>query len=243
MTEQDDESAFKHFEESVEQLVDQAEKEISADTALLANAIGGWRGALDSGLPSIAFLAVYFGDNHNLRAGLIVAVAVGLVLAVIALLQRKSLQQVIAGLFGVALSAYITAKTGHAQNFFLPGIIRNAIYGTICVVSIVLKRPLLGYALNGLRKVSDIQQSQQSQRVLWRNDETLRRKYSTVTWLWALLFLIRVAVMYPLWLLHATGALGVSSIVLGYPLFALVAYGTYLVLKDVRPAASQQLLL
>lgn len=229
-----------NFEKNVEHFIEQSEHEIAADTAVLAQAIGGWRGALDSGLPSVAFLAVYFANHRNLKLGLIVAVTVSLILAVVALFQRKSIQQVISGLFGVALSAFITAKTGHAQNFFLPGIIRNGLIGVVCVVSIVLKRPVLGYVISGMRKALAIQDGTQITQKPWREDELLRRKYSTVTWLWALLFLLRVVVMYPLWLLGATGALGVASIVLGYPLFALVAYGTYLVLSEKHPVRREK---
>ena len=161
-----------------------------------------------------------------------------------ALFQRKSLQQVISGLFGVALSAWITAKTGNAENFFLPGIIRNGIYGLICIVSIAVKRPLLGYALHLLRKnlstsPTDATQTDRSSTPgSWRDDSVLSRKYSTVTWIWAILFTLRFVVMYPLWLAQATGALGIASVVLGYPLFALAAYGSYLVLRDAKPSTT-----
>ena len=233
MTNQEDDSII----EQAEEVAAEVGHEVAADTAVLSQAIGGWRGAIDSGLPSVAFLIVYFSQDRNLRLGITVALVVAGLLAVIALLQRKSLQQVLSGLFGVGLSAWITAKTGNAQNFFLPGIIRNGIYGLICFVSIAVKRPLLGYALNYLRKnLGSASQTEKSTPISWRLDPVLSRKYSTVTWIWALLFLIRFAVMFPMWLFGATGALGVASIVLGYPLFALAAYGSYLVLKDAKPS-------
>jgi len=227
------------FIEQVEESAAQLSKEISADTTILANAIGGWRGAIDSGLPSVVFLSVYFAKQHDLSLALKFAVGAGLALAVVALIQRKSLQQVISGLIGLALSAYITSRSGQAQNFFLPGIIRNGIYGLVFLVSVAVKRPLLGYFLALLRTTESLKDSANSAnpeekpaKVQWREDPELLRKYSTVTWVWTLMFLGRVVIMFPMWALHATGALGVASVVLGYPLFALVGLASYAILRD-----------
>jgi len=235
VNEPDEESFIEQVEESAEELA----KEISADTAILANAIGGWRGAIDSGLPSIVFLAIYFAKNHDLGLALKYAVGSGIVLAGVALIQRKSLQQVVSGLIGLAFSAYITSRTGQAQNFFLTGIIRNGIYGFVFLISVWLKRPILGYLLSLLRTTESLKEAaksdepKQSQaKVLWREDPELLRKYSTVTWVWTLMFLGRFAIMLPMWAIHATGALGVASVVLGYPLFALVGYASYAILRE-----------
>ena len=217
-------------------------EEVVADTAVLASAIGGVRGAIDSGLPSIVFLAIYFIYDHNLRQAIYGALAVGLLLAVISLLQRKSLQQVISGLFGLAISAYITARTGSAQNFFLPGIIRNGVYGLAFLVSIWLRRPILGYFLALLRSSESMKESAKypdksglegasKSTTRWQDDPVLLRKYSAVTWIWTIMFLGRVVIMYPLWLAGATGALGIVSVALGYPLFSLVIYFSYRILK------------
>ncbi len=235
MNEPNDESFIEQVEESAAEL----SKEIAADTTILANSIGGWRGAIDSGLPSIVFLAIYFAKHHDLQLALKYAVATGVVLAVIALVQRKSLQQVISGLIGLALSAYITSRTGQAQNFFLTGIIRNGIYGLVFLISVWLKRPVLGYLLALLRTTESIKEAANSEepiekpdKVLWREDPELLRKYSTVTWVWTLMFLGRFVIMFPMWAVHATGALGVASVVLGYPLFALVGYASYAILRE-----------
>ena len=213
-------------------------EEVVADTAVLANAIGGVRGAVDSGLPSVVFLAIYFLQDHNLREAIYAALGVGIVLAVISLLQRKSLQQVFSGLIGLAISAYITAKTGAAQNFFLPGIIRNGAYGLVFLISIWLRRPILGYFFSLLRTSESMKEAAKTgleatktSTYRWQDDDVQLRKYSTVTWIWTLMFLGRFLIMYPLWLAEATGALGVVSVVLGYPLFALVIYFSYRILK------------
>ncbi|NBU32675.1 MAG: DUF3159 domain-containing protein [Actinobacteria bacterium] len=234
MSEPKDESVFEHIEESAEQL----EREVQADTAILAKAIGGWRGAIDSGTPSIIFLAVYFLNERDLHTAIYSALAAGILLAVVALVQRKSLQQVVSGLFGLAISAYLTARTGKAEAFFLPGIIKNAAYGSIFTISIWVKRPVLGYFIALLRKSEDFKVVTQVEQnnlkvteVTWRDNPELMRKYSSVTWVWALMFLGRVLIMLPLYLAGATGTLGVVSVILGYPLFALVIYASYAILR------------
>ena len=227
------------FIEQVEESAAEMSREIASDTTILANSIGGWRGAIDSGLPSIVFLAIYFAKHHDLHLALKYAVATGVVLAVVALVQRKSLQQIFSGLIGLALSAFITSRTGQAQNFFLTGIIRNGIYGLVFLISVLTKRPILGYLLALLRTTESLKDaansdvtSEKPEKVLWREDSELLRKYSTVTWAWTLMFLGRFVIMFPMWAVHATGALGVASVILGYPLFALVGYASYSILRD-----------
>jgi hypothetical protein len=103
----------------------------------------------------------------------------------------------------------------------------------------LIKRPILGYLLALLRTTESLKESANSdvslkkpEKVLWREDSELLRKYSTVTWAWTLMFLGRFAIMFPMWAVHATGALGVASVILGYPLFALVGYASYSILRE-----------
>lgn len=204
-----------------ESSIDEVTHEVVADTLLLANAIGGWRGVVDSALPSIAFLLVYLLDDHNLRMSIYIALGVGAALAIERVIKKASLQQVLSGLFGVAISAYITGKTGQAQNFFLPGIITNAVYGSVCLISVLIRKPLLGFVIGGMR----------GQDTSWLRDPSTRRTYSTVTWLWTAIFTTRVLVMFPLYLMGAVGILGVLKLVLGWPLYLLGVYVSYLIVR------------
>ena len=210
----------KHPDEPIEELVE----EIADDSALLAKALGGWKGILDSGLPSIVFILGYMVTDHNLQVSIWAALTAAAVLAVIRLIQKQTLQQVLSGLLGVAIAAYLTSRTGSAENFFLPGILTNLAYGTICLLSIFIKRPLLGYVIAGMR----------GQDMSWRHDPTQYRLFSTATWIWTLVFGIRVGLMLPLYFAGNTEALGVLKIVLGWPLFALGAYATYRLLTATK---------
>ena len=75
----------------------------------------------------------------------------------------------------------------------------------------------------------------------WRRDPqhaALRRRCGSLTWMWAGVFALRVAVQAPLWAAGAVAALGVAKLALGLPLFALGAWATWRGLRGYAPADS-----
>lgn len=191
--------------------------EIKEDSELLAKALGGWAGVIDSGLPFLVFTVAFLVTDRNLEVTLYAALGTAGILAVLRLVRKQTLQQVFSGLIGIAIAAFIARRTGNADNFFLPGILTNAAYASACLVSIFLKRPLLGYVVEAMR----------GNDMSWVKDEKKHKLFSTITWLWTLIFGIRIAIMLPLYFLGQTAALGTLKILLGYPLFALGIYATF----------------
>jgi hypothetical protein len=198
--------------------------EIKDDSALLASALGGWAGVLDSGLPFVVFTVAYLVTDRDLESTLYASVGTAAVLAVFRLLRRQSLVQVFSGLIGIAIAAFLAQRTGNAENFFLPGIITNALYASACLISIAIHRPLLGYVIEAMR----------GHDMSWVRDPQAHRLFSTITWLWTLIFGIRVALMFPLYLLGQTAALGTLKLLLGYPLFALGIFVTFKLLARAK---------
>ncbi|MEK9956623.1 MAG: DUF3159 domain-containing protein, partial [Actinomycetota bacterium] len=98
-----------------------AGNELRAEGLILERAIGGWRGMVDSGLPTVVFITVYIVAGRDLAPALIAAVVTGSVLAIYRLIRRQRLQQVLTGFLGLAVAAGFSAWTGQAENFFLPG--------------------------------------------------------------------------------------------------------------------------
>lgn len=84
---------------------------------LLSKAIGGWRGLVDSALPSMLFILI-FVFQQNLNNALIAALILGGILLLIRLFERKPLTQVISGFVGLSISVLITWRTKDASNFF-----------------------------------------------------------------------------------------------------------------------------
>ena len=203
-----------------------SEEDLRAERMILERALGGWRGMIDSALPTIVFISVFVLMGRALPPALIAAVVVGVLLAVFRLVRRQPVQQVLTGFLGLAIAAGFSAVTGQAENFFLPGLITNIAYGTAFVVSILVRWPLLGVAMGFLT----------GDGTAWRKDVRLMRTYAAASWIWVAVFFGRLAVQVPLYLSGSVELLGVARVIMGWPLFLAGAYLTYRVLAPVYRA-------
>ena len=190
---------------------------------LLNKAIGGWRGLIDSALPSMLFIVI-FVFQKNLNNALIASLALGAVLLVIRLIERKSLTQVFSGFLGLSISVFLTWRTKDASNFFLTGIVTNAIYGFFLLISVLIRKPLIGYLVGSL--VGDT--------TGWLKHPLLVRAYTTVTWLWVGVFGLRLLVQIPLYLNDSIALLGSVKIFMGWPLYLFAVWLTYQIVQTAR---------
>ena len=190
---------------------------------LLTKAIGGWRGLVDSGLPSMLFILV-FVFQQNLNNALIAALILGGILFSIRLIERKPLTQVISGFVGLSISVLITWRTKDASNFFLTGIITNAVYGFVLLISVLIKKPLIGYLVGSL--VGDTSG--------WLKHPLLVRAYTIVTWIWVAVFGLRLIVQIPLYLNDSVALLGSVKIFMGWPLYLFSVWLTYQIVQTAR---------
>jgi len=197
--------------------------DVRAEALLLERAIGGWRGIIDSGVPTVVFVIAYLVSGSNLTAAVIAALASGFVIVVWRAIRHEPLQQVFAGFAGVAISAAFAKYSGKAENYFLPGFLQNLGYGLAFLISIIVRWPLLGVAMGYLT----------GEGTAWRKDPVLRRTYAAASWIWVGLFFGRLAVQVPLYFAEALGALGVMKVIMGIPLYIASAYFTYLILHPV----------
>lgn len=193
----------------------------AVDSATLAKALGGWRGMVDSSLPTLVFVIAFMASGQLLNVAVWAAVGAGALMALWRLVRRQSVQQVLSGFLGVALAAFIASKTGNASDFYLPGLLINAAYAAALVISVLVGWPAIGL---GIGAVTGNLKG-------WRGDRRLKRLYSLVTLLWAGMFLLKLAVQVPLYLMGSVGALGFAKIAMGLPLMVLVAWITYRILR------------
>jgi hypothetical protein len=190
---------------------------------LLNKAIGGWRGLIDSALPSTLFILI-FVFQKNLNNALIAALVLGGVLLIIRLFERKSLTQVFSGFIGLSISVFLTWRTKDASNFFLTGIVTNGIYGFFLLISVLIRKPLIGYLVGSL--VGDTSG--------WLKHPLLVRAYTTVTWLWVAVFGLRLLVQIPLYLNDNIALLGTVKIFMGWPLYLFAVWLTYQIVQTAR---------
>ena len=112
------------------------------DRHLVLEQLGGWRGMVDATLPTVAFIVANALDG--LRTGIWAALGVALLIFLIRLVRRESVQQAVSGLLGVGIAVAIAAASGQARDFFVLGILRNAAVGAVLLGSIAFRRPLIG---------------------------------------------------------------------------------------------------
>lgn len=189
----------------------------------LEEAVGGPLGVAEATLPFIAFTIAWQASGSDVVFGAIVAVALSAVLASIRLLKGESTQFAISGLVGIALGALVAARTGEASGFFLPGILINTGWLTAYLLSIVIRRPLLGFFLSKLTGEGDA----------WHTDGARLRSYSRASWIWVGVFGLRLLIQVPLYLTDAVAPLAAARVVTGVPLFALGLWLSYVLLKPM----------
>ena len=222
----------------------------SFDRHLVLEQLGGWRGMLDTSLPTIAFV---LGDTlGSLRAGIWAAVGTAVLVFALRLVRRQSVQQAISGLFAVVVAVAIAGASGQARNYFVFGILRNAAIGVLLVGSIPIRWPLVGVVAEFLapshlgtmadHSLPSLRRRPATARTLapayrdpqtgrhpadppperhWREDRRLMRAYAWLTLMWGATFLLRVLVSVLLYQKNAVGLLGAASLALGLPVTAV----------------------
>ncbi|TAK69483.1 MAG: DUF3159 domain-containing protein [Actinomycetota bacterium] len=192
----------------------------ATDEALLTEALGGWRGLLDSAAPPLVFVICYVATSE-LTPSLWASLGAAFLVAVIRLWRRQPLRQIVGGVIGIAVSAYFASRTGKAEDFFLPGLLINLGYAAVFVVSLVVRWPLVGVVVGGL--TGDV--------AGWRADRRAYRAAQLATLVWIGSFLLRVAVQWPLYAAGMVAALGAAKIVLGWPVYLATLWITYLLMR------------
>lgn len=194
----------------------------------LADALGGPRGVAESVVPGVVFVVVFTLAGRRLDVALWSAGGSAAALALVRLVRRETLQHTIVGLLGVGFGAVLAQRSGRAENFFLPSLLKNGGFAAAYLISIAVRWPLLGVALGPLT----------GEGMAWRRDPARLRAYTRASWVWTGMFVVRIAVLYPLYQAGAVGALGVASVLLGLPLFALAAFLSWLILRQQGSPAS-----
>lgn len=195
-------------------------------------AVGGWRGIGESVLPTVLFLILYIATRQTMLA-VAVAVAVCALALIVRAAQKITISPALGGLGAMLISAVLAWRTGDAANVFLWGILTNIAYGLGLAISALVRWPLLGVLIGWIR----------GEGTEWRTAEKYRRTrhiYYAITWLWVGLFAIRLAIQLPLYYAHATEALGIAKLVLGLPLFALIAWLSWMLVQSLHGESLHQ---
>lgn len=188
--------------------------------------MGGTRGVAESSLPPVAFVIAYTASGQDARLSATVALAAAVLLTIARLVRGETLRYALAGLAGVGLAAFVVSKSGRGEDFFLPGLLLNAAYAAAYLISIVIRRPLVGVLVGAIM-----------QRPEWRKNPAEMRAFALASWVWVGLFSLRLAVQLPFYLAGATVALGVARVAMGLPLFVVGVWLTWLIIRRTPTVA------
>ncbi len=197
---------------------------VNATANPLHELMGGRRGALESALPSVVFVIVYLVTS-SLGWALAAALGVAAVLAALRLARREKPVRVLGGLAAVGIAAVVAARTGNAADYFLPSLLANVASALIWAVSILARWPLLGVIVGFAI----------GQKTGWRQDADLMRAYSNASWIWAGSFLVRAGVNTPLYLTDNLVGLGISRVLLGWPMVLGVIAASWWAIRRSLP--------
>jgi hypothetical protein len=236
---------------------------VAAESFSFAEAVGGVRGVVEAVAPGLVFV-VLFVATTDLRVALVASVAAALVAVAARLAQRTPVTQALGGLLGIAVGVFWAWRSGEAENFYAVGLWTNAVYLVVILASILVRWPVVGLVVEAFRSGFVDQARERAQTgggrdgqavdapaadapaadapspfgplVAWRQDPVLVRRYTIATWFWVGLFALRLIVKVPLYFAGDVAWLGTAHLVMGVPLWGLVLWLTWAVVRRPHPA-------
>jgi uncharacterized protein DUF3159 len=213
-------------EEVVEELslqpvdADEDEEELPTISEQIADQLGGMRGLIESSVPVLAFVLLNFIvglDALGLRerTGLYIAIAgavgTAVLIAIYRLARNEPVRHAVNGVIGIALGAYLAARSGHAKDFYLPGILLTLGQAALLLLSTAFRKPIIGYvwAVMANKGKHD-----------WLHNRRLLSTFQWLTVAWAASLIVRGGVQAVLYWLDRADLLGVARIFLSWPIYA-----------------------
>jgi hypothetical protein len=190
--------------------------------------MGGISGLIYSSLPVVVFVPI--STNFGLLPAIGAALGVAALILIWRLIRRESAQPAVSGFIGVGISAGIAYMVGESKGYFLLGIWMSLFWAVVFTVSIVIRRPIVGYIWGWVN----------SHDRDWRGLRKAVLAFDIATFVWVLVFTSRFVVQQHLYDADQTGLLGVARIAMGWPLTAVAALVTYLAIRAAQRALHAQ---
>ena len=189
--------------------------------SLLAS-VGGWLGVIETLTPTMLF-AVSFALAQNLLLSVWLAAGSASAFILWRLIRRQAVVQPIAGLIGVALSVFLALRDGGSgADYFLVGFVTNSLFAAGLLFSVLIRYPLLGVVGGLLFGISN-----------WREDKSIRGRFTLLTWVWIAFFCLRLIVQLPLYFAEELALLATARLVMGLPAYAALLVLTWLLMRGI----------
>ncbi len=205
----------------------------------ISEQLGGVRGLIESSVPVLAFvlLNVLLGDSvaglekrTALYWAIAGAVGTAVLIGVYRLARREPVRHAVNGIFGIAIGAFLAYRTGDAKNFYLPGILITLGQVAVFVVSVLVRRPIIGYVWGVLANKGKHD---------WFGNKRLFRTFQWLTLVWAGSLFIRAGVQGWLYLQDQATAIGIVRILVSWPMYAATfAFTVWAIRRVTREQAA-----
>lgn len=186
--------------------------------------MGGISGLIYSSLPVLVFVPV--STKFGLMPAIWAALGVAALVLVWRLIRRETVQPAVSGFVGVGISALIAWWLGESRGYFAYGIWMSLVYAAVFTVSIVIRRPLVGYAWGWFSGHGRD----------WRSVRRAVLAFDVATFAWAIVFASRFVVQRHLYDADDVGMLGVARIAMGWPLTGVAAVITWFAIRAAQKA-------
>ena len=114
--------------------------------ARLGTVFGGWRGAVESAVPTVLFVVVW-NVTSDIPLAALSALAAAVVIAGIRLAQGQTLRYVGWAVIAVVISGVVATRTGRAQDAFLPGMLQTGFSLLVFTISNLVRWPVIGFLI------------------------------------------------------------------------------------------------
>lgn len=208
--------------------IDTSSEKVDVSAKSILTSLGGWLGVAEATAPALSYTLVFILTKQILPA-LAVACSIAIGFLVLQVVRRRPLAQTLVGMVSLAIAVFLPLRDGgKPADYFVQGFFTNAGYLIALTLSILIKKPLVGFLVGAL----------QGDLTGWTKDRKLIRRYSLVTTLWIGLFAGRLSVQLPLYFSNQVEALGIARVLMGVPLYGILLWFSWLMLRKSIRAVS-----
>jgi hypothetical protein len=178
--------------------------------------VAGRQKILDSILPPLTFVIVneLAGVDYALWSSLAMALA----FTMFRLFKGQTIGYAVGGLGGVLAAIVIVKLLGRSEGFFVPALVSGTLTFILCLISIIIKRPLVAFTSHLTRGWP----------LGWYWHPKVIAAYQEVTFFWTIFFALRVVVQIVLLQDSTSSFFAIVNIILGWPALIVLLAGSYL---------------
>ena len=171
--------------------------------------------SLDAILPPILFALI--NGRYGVLAAVLSAAGVSVMIALIRRSRKQSSNYALGGLIGILVAGALALIANKATNYFLPGIISNALILLIAVISLLIDKPMAAYVSHLTR----------GWKLQWFWLKTIKPAYREVTVLWTVFFLMRTMIQIVLYQAADVERLVWANTLMGLPFTIVILVISY----------------